>query len=131
MTVSYAIFQYLNNNNIMSPRHKCQAGVLRHLQLLSLGSNGTFSRIGVPPGIYTLRIAAEDPITREKKVIAIAIELDDSEDFCTTYLINRGLRIDGRTLIVEYSSTGHYNGFMCSLNRQEIPCKTSYHKVKE
>ena len=98
------------------------AGLLKKYYII-LGSIGTFSRTGVLPGIYFLRIVARDLITREKKVLTTTIDLNASEDHCTPYLINRQLRIDGNMVSVEYTSTGQYNGFMCSLNRQEIPCK--------
>ena len=57
--------------------------------------------------------------------MATVIQLDPSASFCTTYLINRGLRIEGRTVTVEFTATGQYNGFTCSLNRHETFCKYS------
>ena len=91
----------------------------------SIGSNGTFSRANVPPGRYVLRIEAKDLSTGEKNVMATEIKLDGSEDHCTAYLINRGLRVEGQTLTVEFTSTGQFDGFMCILNRRTSLCKFS------
>ena len=88
----------------------------------TLGSMGKFSRANVPPGSYVLRIEARDLSTGEKNVMPTAIELDANEEHCTTYLINRGLRVEDRTLIVEFTSTGLFSGFTCILNGQSSQC---------
>ena len=91
--------------------------------LITAGSAGTFSRVGVPPGRYVLRTEIRDFITKERKLMATVIQLDPSVSFCTTYLINRGLGIEGRTVTVEFTATGQHNGFTCSLNGHETFCK--------
>ena len=91
----------------------------------TIGSNGTFSRPNVPPGKYVLRIEAKDLSSGEKNVMTTVIELDASEDHCTTHLINRGLRVEGQTLTVEFTSTGQFDGFTCILNRRMSLCKFS------
>ena len=72
-----------------------------------------------------LRIEARDLSSSETNVMATVIELDASEGYCTTYLINRGLRVEGQTLTVEFTSTGQFDGFTCILNRQRSLCKFS------
>ena len=99
-----------------------------HVQCIHVGSTGTFSRANVPPGRYVLRIEAKDITTEEKNVISTAIELDGSEDHCTTHLINRGLRVEGQTLTVEFNSTGRFNGFTCTLNRDSSQCMFHHDK---
>ena len=88
-----------------------------------IGSSGAFSRANVPPGRYVLRIEARDVIAGEKIVLSTVIHLYTSEDQCSTYLINRGLRIHGQNVTVEFASTGHFRGFVCFLNRQPFHCK--------
>ena len=47
-----------------------------------------------------------------------------SDPFCTTYLINRGWRVEGRNVTVEFTSTGIASGFECALDRGEhVNCK--------
>ena len=94
---------------------------------LPAGSNGTYSRSGIPPGNYTLRVVARDPVRGDRKVIRIrlGVHSDDASDpYCTTYLINRGWRVEGRNLTVEFTATGIASGFECALDRMEhIECK--------
>ena len=59
-------------------------------------------------------------------MMATTIRLDAREDFCTIYLINRGLRVEGQMLTVEFASTGEFNGFTCILNKRlKNRCKFS------
>ena len=95
--------------------------------MLSTGSNGTYSRTGIPPGDYTLRVVARDPVRGDRKVIRnrLWVHSDDANDpYCITYLINRGWRVEGRNFTVEFTATGIASGFVCTLDRMErIDCK--------
>ena len=98
---------------------------------LPAGSNGTYSRSGIPPGDYILRVIARDPVRGDRKVIRnrLGVHSDDASDpYCTTYLINRGWRVEGRNLTVEFTATGIASGFECALDRMEhIECKDYAH----
>lgn len=53
---------------------------------------------------------------------------EPSDPFCVTYLINRGWRVEGRNVTVEFTSTGIASGFECSLDRGEhVDCKCDLH----
>ena len=58
-------------------------------------------------------------------MMATTFRLDAREDFCTIYLINRGLRVEGQMLTVEFASTGEFNGFTRILNKRKNRCKFS------
>ena len=88
-----------------------------------LGSNGSYTRTGIPPGAYVLRVVAIDPFSRDRKVLNFDFFVDSEEQHCSVHLTNRGWRVEGRSFIVEFSSTGVTTGFTCSLNREEFDCR--------
>jgi hypothetical protein len=93
-------------------------------------SSGTYRRTGIPPGDYTLRVIAYDPVRGDKKVIRnrLWVQSDDPNNaYCITYLKNRGWRVVNGTFIVEFTATGVASGadaeFECALNRNKpVPC---------
>ena len=72
---------------------------------------------------------AKDPLTGDRKVIRshLWVHSEDANDrYCNTYFINHGLRVKGRTLIVEFRATGAATGFECSVDRMAaVQCKIS------
>lgn len=89
----------------------------------SAGSSGIFSRTNIPPGQYILRVVARTA-TGDKKVVTNSLLLHRDEMYCAIYLINRGWRVEGKTFVLEFSSTGVTTQFVCSLNREEFECKS-------
>ena len=66
---------------------------------------------------------AKDPVTRERKKIDFDLVLNSDEEYCAVHLINHGWRVEDKDIIVEFSTTGHPTGFLCSVNREEFKCK--------
>ena len=97
-----------------------------------IGSSGTYRRTGIPPGDYTLRVIAYDPVRGDKKVIRnrLWVQSDDPNNaYCITYLKNRGWRVVNGTFIVEFTATGVASRadaeFECALNRNKpVPCES-------
>lgn len=85
-------------------------------------SNGSYTRTGIPPGAYVLRVVAIDPFSRDRKILNFDFFVDSEEQHCSVHLTNRGWRVEGQSFIVEFSSTGVTTGFTCSLNREEFDC---------
>ena len=86
------------------------------------GSSGTYHRTGIPPGDYSLKVIARDPVRRDRKAITnrLWVNSDDINDpYCFTHLINHGWRVEGRNFTVEFTATGIATGFVCTLDRTE------------
>ena len=98
----------------------------------TIGSSGVYNRTGIPPGDYTLRVIAFDPIRKgDKAVIRNRLWVhssDPNDPYCIMYLKNRGWGVSGNTFSVDFTGTGLASGsnaeFECSLNRETpYPCK--------
>ena len=99
--------------------------------IIIAGSSGEYNRTGMPPGDYTLRVIATDPISGERQVIRsrLWVHSDDANDpFCILYLRNRGWRVVKDIFIVDFAGTGAASrpdaAFECSLDRAtHVPCE--------
>ena len=92
--------------------------------LSSVGSSGTYFLSVPTPGDYLLRVIARDRVRKERQIIRTILPVPEENQSCHTYLINRQWRVEGSTFIVEFTSTGIANGFMCILDRQDMKnCK--------
>ena len=99
------------------------------------GSSGSYRRTGIPPGDYTLRVIAYDPVRGDRKVLRsrLWVQSDDPNDgYCIIYPINRGWRVVNDTFMVEFAATGLASGanaeFECSLNgNKPVSCESNTH----
>ena len=76
---------------------------------------------------------AYDPVRRDRQVIRTRLWVhssDENDQFCITYLNNRGWRVVGDTFTVDFTATGAASRedakFVCSMNRGKAePCEYS------
>ena len=96
------------------------------------GSSGVYNVSGIPPGDYTLRVIAYDPLRGEDRAVIrnrLWVHSSDPIDqYCIMYLKNRGWGVSGNTFSVDFTGTGEASGpnaeFECSVDRQpHEPCE--------
>ena len=82
-----------------------------------IGSNGSVSFTGVPPGRYRLRVVASSP-GHNQSVIRRRVVIPDDPNYCTANLIDDGAIINGSDVTVHFRGVGPVREFLCMMDRQ-------------
>jgi hypothetical protein len=80
----------------------------------------------LPPGRYTLRIAAINFKKEDRAIVRRGFEVPSTADVCLLHLVDDGLVVDRRSgnITIAFDGVGPVESFLCRLDAGEtIPCK--------
>ena len=100
----------------------------QHFNTSLSGSSGTVVYSDLPPGRYTLRIAAINYKKEDRAIVRRRFEVPPTEKVCLLHLVNDGIVVgtegNSGNVTVNFDGVGPVQSFLCALDGAEpVTCK--------